>query len=286
MSLPGGGRVLLPVLLVLAGAGGCGPVNAGTAFAEEMEPFLAGREDVAEHSVAAENSLPFSGSARVVVDLQPSLTRAEVVEETVAILTHRVDDAVGYDLTIRFAATAGDGAEAVAGARFRVPEAARDDDALRDEVDARIERGAALVALGTGETVMQPEAVTSRLVTRADALEVWSDLCADTALLEAVGRLEISTGTVDVEPGELRVDSSRTTAQVEGAPGDSCDHVPDLTEMMTLARELGTVDHYRADAYATGPHDPELSVTFLEPPADVAPLTRRAVELGVDLVVP
>lgn len=280
------GRVVLPVLLVAGATAGCGPVNAGSAFAEQMEPFLAGREAVVDHDVTSDNTLPFSGSARIVVDLDPALARRQVVDETVAIMTHRVKDQVGYALTVRFAATSGDGTDSVAGARFSVPKTVSDDDALRDDVAAGLDRGAALVALGTGRTVLQPEASTSRLVTESDALEVWTDLCDDATLPEDLGSLEVSTGAVDVEPGDLVVDRSRTSAQVEGAPSESCATVPDLSELVALARDLGTVVRYDADAEVTDARAPGLSITFGDPPSDLSALRSRAVELGVDLVVP
>lgn len=286
MSLRGRGRGLSAVLLLAGAAAGCGPVNAGSAFAEEVEPFLAGRDAVVAHDVTSDNTLPFSGSARVVVDLDPALTRQEVVDETVAIMTHRVEDPVGYALTVRFAATSGDGTDAVAGALFTVPQSGTDDDALRAEVSAGLGRGAAIVALGTGRTVLQPDTSRSLLVTAADALDVWAAVCDDDALRAEVGPLEVSTGTVDVEPGDLVVDPARTTAQVEGTPDESCDRLPGLSELVTLARDLGTVERYDADVDTTDARDPGLSITFGDPPSDVSALRERAADLGIELVLP
>ncbi len=269
------------VLLALVG---CGPVDAGSAFKEQFDPFLAGRDAVVEHDISSQNTLPWSGTAQIGLTLEEGLSDDQIVEEILAIVSHQVDDPVRYSLTVRFPSPAGDGSPGVAAAGFEVP-GPLDPETVRDATQGRIEATRALVALGSGPTRMGTQRSPFPMTSEADAFEVARELCERPDVASGFNEaVSIATGPVDVETGLLE-DGARQTALLEHDFGEGCGDLDGLEELLDEVRDRGTVLSYDAATYAGLDPEPRLSVTVAPEVGTLTDLVRAAEADGIRLSV-
>ena len=269
---------------LLAALVGCGPVNAGSAFKEQFDPFLAGRDAIVEHDISSQNTLPWSGTAEVGLTLDDDLTDEQIVDEILAIVSHEVDDPVRYSLTVRFPSPVGDGSRGIAAAGFEVPEPL-DPETVRTATQERIASTRALMALAEGPTSMGTQRSPFPMTSAADAFVVARELCEQpdvaSGFNEAVG---IATGPVDLNTGRI-ADGARQTGLLEHDFREGCADLDALEELLGEVRDRGTVLSYDAATYAGLEPEPRLTVTVDPEVGTLSDLVRTAKADGIRLSV-
>ncbi|MFT4187039.1 MAG: hypothetical protein QM621_00495 [Aeromicrobium sp.] len=253
---------------------GCGPVDAGSAFAEQFEPYLASNEAVETFTVYGDNTLPWTGGADVDVTMVAGLSDEELVEEVWAITHHEVEHQIGYSLVIRFPSVAGDGAPATTSLSLSVDEPAPDDGRAREQIAERVRLGRDVAALGRGPTTFEVGSWDATLTTDADPV----------ATATALDRLIDETG--DEWSQHLTVASGPAIlpdGSVEFAAGETGGALAELRTVLDAAAALGPVESWTADV--THGQPTTLNVVYATRPADLVPLTTLAAENDVALTV-
>jgi len=273
--------VALGAALLAIALSGCGAIDRGAAFADQFQPFLDGRDDIEESSIHVwGGSLPFTGSADVTVTLVDDLSDDEIAQEVWEITAHEVDDQIWYGLQVRFAAQNADGQRTITAFSLEVPDAAPDDDDLRDDIADRVDDARAFAALGSGPSEVEASQTENTLTTHADALAVAAVACEDEDLVESLESL-IVEGTLPPDPG----DGTDVTSRVRlGGAGD-CSWVPDATAVLQAILALGPVGTYSV-SFEGYLEQPQLSVSLF-PGTVIDPAVPQALatDLGVELVL-
>ncbi|MFT4298755.1 MAG: hypothetical protein QM597_03860 [Aeromicrobium sp.] len=267
------GRVWAVAAALIVGIAGCGPVDEGTAFADEFESVLDGREKVADYSVDGYNTLPWSGDADVRVTLVAGLADEQIAREVWEITHQDVDPWVEYDLVVEFPAASGDGQAATAAFRLGVSRPAPDTDEAREEVERRAFVARSIVAQGRGETTMWIDTFSRQVTSERDPAEFAAALCA----------ADLGEGYTDLTVSSS--DEARPSGRVEFADADSCDDLAGPAALLDAARQVGELADYSISLPEGTREHPAVSVSFVTPPVSTDALRDLADSLDIDLTV-
>ncbi|MFC5676284.1 hypothetical protein [Aeromicrobium endophyticum] len=217
-------------MAVAATLAGCGDVNAGDAYAVELDAFLDTQDAVVAHQVDGANDLPYSGSATTSVTLDPALDTDGVVEATTAIVTHTTEREVdSNDLTVSIAADGADDPAATTSFYLDLASPLPDTAATRARITSLVEHAQSYVPADPGLVSVMAEADAVRVETTSDPLVTAPAVQAVVAA--GVGRRK-PDGTVLAPDLEL----ARGEERVAGAGGDDLAWLGGVRDVVEQAR--------------------------------------------------
>ncbi len=279
----------LGLALVVTLLAGCGDVNKGTAFANEFQQFLDGRDDLESAEAGGTNPLPWSGTGDVSVEVVAGLSDDEIVDTVWEITAHEVENQVSYGLEVRFPTKTDAGDPALAAFHVGVPGPAPEEDEaeLRAELERRLEQARTLVGFGVGATEASAGPDDFELRSAGDALAVATALCGDTGLERVIDYFFVEgpapDGTLPGGTVQDDVSSGSAGSRVMMVDAGDCSWLPGATEVMALLAVPGAVTSYTAQ-HSELDDRPSMRITLApDVPVDVAPAQARAAELGIDL---
>lgn len=218
-------------MAVVATLAGCGDVNAGDAYAVELDAFLDTQDAVVAHQVDGANDLPYSGSATTSVTLDPTLDDAAVVEATTAIVTHTTEREVdGNDLTVSLAADGATDPAATTSFYLDLASPLPDTQATRTRIAALVEHAQAYVRADPGLVSVMDESDAVRVETTSDPLVTAPAVQAVVAAGEGRRRPDGTEPAPDL-------DLARGEERVAGVDGDDLGWLGGVRDVVEQARQ-------------------------------------------------
>ncbi len=257
------------VALIPVALGACGPVNAGSAFEQQFKPYLEDRDDLETFSISSSNTLPWSGTATIAIEVDPEASDREIVETVWEITHHEVEDHIYYDLQVSFESSTAAAPVATGAFWIGVDGAAPDSDEARDFIETRLDAAREIVELGEGEATMEATQFSTTLRSYADPLQVVTAVCDDD-LLRTDERFEAAS--VDGAEG--------SASRVEIDP-DDCGWIDEVAELRDAAAVVAAPVSYIVTFY--GEDNPPDVTLFGVPPEYQADVAGSASELGIDV---